>query len=78
MHNVKPLPINKQIGGLCSARGIELDFRLIPQQMLSKKLEHLMSGLKRLAYVGLAKLLPLIALRNNFKTCAAVGRKHRL
>lgn len=67
---------NKQIGRLCSARGIELDFRLIPEQMLDKKLERL-SGMKRLAYVWLAKLLPLIALRNNFKTCAAVGRKHK-
>jgi len=66
---------NKLIGEVCKAKGIALDFYLIPEHMLKMKLAR-SSGLKHLVYGFLARLLPLVALRNSFKSCAAVGRKH--
>ncbi|MYM40141.1 class I SAM-dependent methyltransferase [Duganella qianjiadongensis] len=68
---------NKLIAEVCNAKGIALDFRLVPEHMLKMKLAR-SSGLQHLVYVFVARLLPLVALRNSFKTCAAVGRKHRL
>lgn len=67
---------NKLIGEVCKAKGITLDFNLIPERMLKMKLAR-SSGLKHFVYVFLAGLLPLVTLRNSFKTCAAVGHKHR-
>jgi len=65
---------NVQIGKLCAASGIELDFELIPQQMLNTKLARL-SGWEQTALALLSHLLPLVTMRNVFKSCAAVGSK---
>lgn len=65
---------NRVIGEMHARNGIRLDFQQVPRDMLERKLSR-MSGLRRRAYSTLAATLPLVPIRNLFKSCAAVGVK---
>ncbi|MYM32549.1 methyltransferase domain-containing protein [Duganella sp. CY15W] len=65
---------NHVIADICAHHGLRLDFDEIPQDMLDKKLKRL-SGVRRLVFSATAGTLPLVTMRNLFKSCAAVGVK---